>query len=237
MLIHGDAAFAGQGVVYESFGLSELPAYSTGGTVHVVVNNQIGFTTDPRFARSTEYCTDIAKMVNAPIMHVNGDDAEAVLRCIDIAIRFRQVGETVVCLGCLACFVTRLLFCFLRSFSPASGFFFFLFFFLSFFFFFFLWAQEFRTDVVVDIVCYRRHGHNETDQPKFTQPRMYNQIEKHPSTLAIYSQKLIQENVVTAEEVEVKFYFQKKNKQTNKKKGAACCAHSCSALDVNRADA
>ncbi len=90
VLIHGDASFAGQGVVYETFGLSELPAYSTGGTVHVVINNQIGFTTDPRLSRSTPYCTDIAKAVQAPVFHVNADDPEAVTRCIDIAVAWRQ---------------------------------------------------------------------------------------------------------------------------------------------------
>eukprot|EP00040_Diaphanoeca_grandis_P011699 m.60001 g.60001 ORF g.60001 m.60001 type:complete len:1002 (-) comp22788_c0_seq1:200-3205(-) len=148
VLLHGDAAFAGQGVVYESLGLADLPAYTTGGTIHIVVNNQIGFTTDPRESRSSPYCTDIAKFVDAPIFHVNGDDVEAVARCMDIAVE---------------------------------------------------WRQKFGTDVVVDIVCYRRFGHNETDQPKFTQPLMYERIEKQPKTIEFYSQQLIDEGVITAE--------------------------------------
>lgn len=152
VLIHGDAAFAGQGVVYETFGFSQLPAYKTGGTVHIVVNNQIGFTTDPRLARSSDYCTDIAKTVSAPIFHVNADDPEAVMRVVDLAAD---------------------------------------------------WRQTFHTDVVVDIVCYRRHGHNETDQPKFTQPRMYKAIEKHPPILSIYGDSLIKQGVVTAEDITV----------------------------------
>ncbi|ORX99711.1 oxoglutarate dehydrogenase, E1 component [Basidiobolus meristosporus CBS 931.73] len=127
LLLHGDAAFAAQGIVYETLGFAELPNYSVGGTVHIVVNNQVGFTTDPRFARSTPYCTDIAKAINVPIFHVNGDDVEAV---------------TYVC-------------------QMAAD-----------------WRQTFKKDCVIDIVCYRRHGHNETDQPSFTQPRMYKHIAK-----------------------------------------------------------
>jgi 2-oxoglutarate dehydrogenase E1 component len=146
VLLHGDAAFAGQGVVYETLGLSELPAYGTGGTLHIVVNNQIGFTTDPRASRSTPYCTDVAKAVDAPIFHVNGDDVEAVARVMDIAVE---------------------------------------------------WRQTFGTDVVVDIVCYRRFGHNETDQPKFTQPLMYQRIEKQRKTIDIYSEILVGDGVVT----------------------------------------
>ncbi|CAA20299.1 2-oxoglutarate dehydrogenase, mitochondrial [Schizosaccharomyces pombe] len=151
ILIHGDAAFAAQGVVYETFGLHALPGYSTGGTVHIVINNQIGFTTDPRFARSTPYCTDIAKSMEAPIFHVNGDDVEAV---------------TFIC-------------------QLAAD-----------------WRKAFKTDVVVDIVCYRRHGHNETDQPSFTQPRMYKAIAKHPPTFKIYTQQLLQEKTVSKAEVD-----------------------------------
>eukprot|EP00043_Microstomoeca_roanoka_P016137 m.163883 g.163883 ORF g.163883 m.163883 type:complete len:1002 (+) comp16396_c8_seq1:253-3258(+) len=145
ILLHGDAAFAGQGVVYESLGLASLPAYTTGGTIHIIVNNQIGFTTDPRLSRSTPYCTDVAKMLGAPVFHVNGDDAEAVVRCCDLAME---------------------------------------------------WRQEYGTDVVVDIVCYRRHGHNEADQPSFTQPLMYERIAKQKPTTQLYAERLIEEGVV-----------------------------------------
>eukprot|EP00049_Salpingoeca_infusionum_P017799 m.354402 g.354402 ORF g.354402 m.354402 type:complete len:988 (-) comp17009_c0_seq1:234-3197(-) len=145
ILLHGDAAFAGQGVVYETLGLSNLPAYTTNGTIHIIVNNQIGFTTDPRFSRSTPYCTDLAKMLGAPIFHVNGDDPEAVVRACRNAME---------------------------------------------------WRQRFNTDVVVDIVCFRRNGHNESDQPAFTQPLMYQHIDKHPSTDTIYYKKLEQDGVL-----------------------------------------
>ncbi|KAF9586401.1 2-oxoglutarate dehydrogenase E1 component [Lunasporangiospora selenospora] len=150
VLLHGDAAYAGQGVIYETQGFMDLPAYSTGGTVHIVVNNQIGFTTDPRFARSTAYCTDIAKSINAPIFHVNADDVEAVN------------------------FVHQL----------AAD-----------------WRKEFHTDVVVDFVCYRRHGHNETDQPSFTQPIMYKAIEKQVPVLEKYTAQLIDEGTFTQEQI------------------------------------
>eukprot|EP00041_Stephanoeca_diplocostata_P026684 m.723342 g.723342 ORF g.723342 m.723342 type:complete len:999 (-) comp23020_c0_seq1:104-3100(-) len=146
VLLHGDAAFSGQGVVYETMGMTDLSHYSTGGMIHIVVNNQIGFTTDPRNSRSTPYCTDIAKSVGAPILHVNGDDVEAVVRCFDIAVD---------------------------------------------------WRQHFKTDVVIDIVCYRRHGHNEGDNPSFTQPLMYQQIAAHPRTRDIYAQQLVDAGVVT----------------------------------------
>src|SRR5690606_15175026 len=122
LLIHGDAAFAGQGIIAECFGFSQIDGYTTGGTLHFVINNQIGFTTTPSYSRSGLYCTDIAKMVEAPIFHCNADDPEAVVHCARIAIEFRQ---------------------------------------------------EFGVDVVVDMVCYRRFGHNEGDEPKFTQPLMY----------------------------------------------------------------
>jgi len=149
VLIHGDAAFAGQGLVAETFNLSQLKGYSTGGTVHIVVNNQIGFTTLPGEARSTRYPTDVAKMVEAPILHVNGDDPEAVVHVIDLALRFRQ---------------------------------------------------EFKQDVVVDMVCYRKHGHNEGDEPAFTQPLMYQSIQNRPSTRAIYQLQLEGSHGITLEE-------------------------------------
>ncbi|POW10705.1 hypothetical protein PSTT_05914 [Puccinia striiformis] len=150
ILLHGDAAFAGQGVIYETMGFHDLPHFGTGGTVHLVINNQIGFTTDPRQGRSTPYCTDIAKSIDAPIFHVNGDDVEAV---------------TFVC-------------------QLAAD-----------------WRAAFKKDVVVDIVCYRRHGHNETDQPSFTQPKMYQAIGKQPPTLKIYTDILIKEGSFTEQEI------------------------------------
>ena len=149
VLIHGDAAFAGQGVVAECFAMSGVRGHSTGGTIHIIVNNQIGFTTNPRFARSSPYPSDISKMVEAPILHVNGDDPEAVVHCARIAIEFRQ---------------------------------------------------KFNRDVVIDMICYRRFGHNEGDEPSFTQPLMYKKIRQHPTTLNIYSERLIKEGVITAEE-------------------------------------
>jgi len=149
ILIHGDAAFAGQGVVAECFAMSGLPGHNTGGTIHIIVNNQIGFTTNPRFARSSPYPSDLAKMVDAPILHVNGDDPEAVVHCARIAMEFRQ---------------------------------------------------KFNRDVVIDMICYRRFGHNEGDEPSFTQPIMYKKIKKHPTTLNIYANKLIKEGIVTQEE-------------------------------------
>ena len=151
VLLHGDAAFAAQGVVYETMGMHSLPAYATGGTIHIVVNNQIGFTTDPRFARSTPYCSDIAKAIDAPVFHVNGDDVEAV---------------NYVC-------------------QLASD-----------------WRAEFKKDVVVDIVCYRKQGHNETDQPSFTQPLMYKKIEGQESQLKQYEGKLLREQTFTKEDIE-----------------------------------
>ena len=151
LLIHGDAAFAGQGLVAETFNLSQLKGYSTGGTVHIVVNNQIGFTTLPGEARSTRYPTDVAKMVEAPILHVNGDDPEGVVHVIDLALKFRQ---------------------------------------------------EFKRDVVVDMVCYRKHGHNEGDEPAFTQPLMYQKIQNRPSTRAIYQLQLEATHDITLEESE-----------------------------------
>jgi 2-oxoglutarate dehydrogenase E1 component len=151
LLIHGDAAFAGQGVVAECFGLSELKGYRTGGSLHFIVNNQIGFTTYPRYSRSSPYPSDVAKMIEAPILHVNGDDPEAVVFAAKIAIEYRQ---------------------------------------------------KFAKPVVIDMFCYRRFGHNEGDEPAFTQPLMYQKIRSHPSTLDLYTKKLIGEGVVTDGEVD-----------------------------------
>ncbi len=151
LLMHGDAAFAGQGLVAESLDLSELKGYRTGGTIHFVVNNQIGFTTAPSYARSGPYPSDVAKIVQAPIFHVNGDDPEAVVHVARIATEFRQ---------------------------------------------------RFKKDVVIDMFCYRRHGHNETDEPAFTQPIMYRTIAGHPTTRQIYAQRLIAEGVVSEAEAE-----------------------------------
>ncbi len=144
-LIHGDAAFAGQGVVAETLNFSQLPGYRTGGTVHFVINNQIGFTTLPAEARSTRYCTDVAKMIEAPIFHVNGDDAEAVCLVAQLALEFRV---------------------------------------------------NFKRDVVIDMYCYRKHGHNESDEPAFTQPTMYRQIAAHPQVSAILTEKLVREGTI-----------------------------------------
>ncbi len=151
LLIHGDASFAGQGVIAECFGLSGLRGHRTGGSVHFIVNNQIGFTTNPRFSRSSPYPSDVAKMIEAPIFHVNGDDPEAVVFAAKIATEFRQ---------------------------------------------------KFQKPVVIDMFCYRRHGHNEGDEPSFTQPLMYKAIATHPTTLEIYGNKLVGEGVVTAGEVD-----------------------------------
>ncbi|XP_034364139.1 2-oxoglutarate dehydrogenase complex component E1 isoform X2 [Arvicanthis niloticus] len=151
ILLHGDAAFAGQGIVYETFHLSDLPSYTTHGTVHVVVNNQIGFTTDPRMARSSPYPTDVARVVNAPIFHVNSDDPEAVMYVCKVAAE---------------------------------------------------WRNTFHKDVVVDLVCYRRNGHNEMDEPMFTQPLMYKQIRKQKPVLQKYAELLVSQGVVNQPEYE-----------------------------------
>lgn len=149
VLVHGDAAFAGQGLVPEVLNLSQLPGYRTGGTVHIVVNNQIGFTTLPEDARSSDYCTDVAKMIEAPVFHVNGDCPAEVAWVTKLALEFRQT---------------------------------------------------FGRDVVIDIVCYRRHGHNETDEPSFTQPNMARAIGSHPTPAAVYRQQLLGQGVLTAEQ-------------------------------------
>jgi len=150
ILMHGDAAFAGQGLVAESLDLSDLAGYRIGGTIHFIVNNQIGFTTLPTESRSGPYCTEVAKIVQAPILHVNGDDPEAVVHVARIATEFRQ---------------------------------------------------HFKRDIVIDMFCYRRHGHNEGDEPMFTQPLMYKEIGAHPSVKEVYAAALEAEGVVTAEEV------------------------------------
>ncbi|MGB3038815.1 MAG: 2-oxoglutarate dehydrogenase E1 component, partial [Methyloceanibacter sp.] len=151
LLLHGDAAFAGQGVVAECFGLSGLRGHRTGGSLHFIVNNQIGFTTAPRFARSSPYPSDVAKMIDAPIFHVNGDDPEAVVYVTKIAVEYRQ---------------------------------------------------RFGKPVVIDMFCYRRHGHNEADEPAFTQPLMYARIGEHPRVTEIYGKKLVEEGLLTSAQVE-----------------------------------
>jgi 2-oxoglutarate dehydrogenase E1 component len=150
VLLHGDAAMAGQGIVAETLNLSNLAGYSTGGTIHVVVNNQIGFTATPAETRSTLYCTDIAKMLQAPIFHVNGDDPEAVVHCVKEAMAYRQ---------------------------------------------------RFLSDVVIDMVCYRRHGHNEGDEPSFTQPLLYGKIRQHPGVRKLYTDKLLQMGLLREEDL------------------------------------
>ncbi len=159
ILIHGDAAVAGQGIIYELLQMSELEGYFTGGTIHYVINNQIGFTTDFDDARSADYCTSIASMVQAPVLHVNGDDAEAVVKCSMLAVAYRQ---------------------------------------------------KFNEDIFIDMVCYRKHGHNEGDEPKFTQPQLYALIEKHANPREIYTQYLLQHGEADAQdlakEMETRFW-------------------------------
>eukprot|EP00892_Ulva_mutabilis_P000834 jgi/Ulvmu1/10751/UM068_0041.1 len=150
VLLHGDGAFSGQGIVFETLDMSQLPEYKVGGCVHLVVNNQVAFTTDPRDSRSSPYCTDIAKAIDAPIFHVNGDDVEAVVRVFELAAE---------------------------------------------------WRQTWGSDVIVDLVCYRKHGHNEIDEPMFTQPLMYREIKKHPNAHMQYVDKLLSEGAVTEDEV------------------------------------
>ena len=148
ILIHGDAAVAGQGVGYELLQMSKLPGYYTGGTIHYVINNQIGFTTDFDDARSSDYCTSLASMVQAPVLHVNGDDAEAVVKCAMLAVAYRQ---------------------------------------------------QYNEDIFIDMVCYRKHGHNEGDEPKFTQPQLYALIDKHPNPREVYTQYLLQHGEADAQ--------------------------------------
>jgi multifunctional 2-oxoglutarate metabolism enzyme len=150
LLVHGDAAFAGQGVVAETLNLSQLDGYSTGGTIHLIINNQIGFTTLPDESRSTPYSTDVARGVQAPIFHVNGDDPEAAIRSLEIAFDYRQ---------------------------------------------------QFKKDVVIDMICYRRHGHNEADDPSYTQPILYRKIKAHPSVATIYADRLVREGVLAPDEI------------------------------------
>ncbi len=159
IIIHGDASLAGQGIVYEVLQMSKLPGYYTGGTIHFVINNQIGFTTDYDDARSSDYCTSLAAIVQSPVLHVNGDDAEAVLKCAEIAARYRS---------------------------------------------------EFHADVFIDMVCYRKHGHNEGDDPKFTQPNLYALIDKHPNPREVYVKYLLENGESDAQdlakEMEKKFW-------------------------------
>jgi 2-oxoglutarate dehydrogenase E1 component len=150
VLIHGDAAIAGQGVVYELIQMAQLDGYTTGGTVHIVINNQVGFTTNYKDARSSTYCTDVAKTTLCPVFHVNGDDIEAVVQTIVMALEYRQ---------------------------------------------------EFKRDVFIDLLCYRKYGHNEGDEPKFTQPKLYKAIASHPSPREIYKNQLVSENVLSKEEI------------------------------------
>ncbi|MCX6223725.1 MAG: thiamine pyrophosphate-dependent enzyme, partial [Bacteroidia bacterium] len=151
VIIHGDAAIAGQGVVYEVLQMSQLPGYQTGGTIHLVLNNQVGFTTNYLEGRSSTYCTDVAKVVKSPIFHVNGDDVEALIYVISLAMEFRQ---------------------------------------------------EFAQDVFIDILGYRKFGHNEGDEPRFTQPLLYKAIENHPDIRQIYGDKLVSEGIITHEQVD-----------------------------------
>ncbi|MDZ4867278.1 MAG: 2-oxoglutarate dehydrogenase E1 component [Alphaproteobacteria bacterium] len=177
ILMHGDAAFAGQGIVAECFAMSGTRGYRTGGTIHVVVNNQIGFTTAPMHSRSSPYPSDVALMVQAPIFHVNGDNPEAVVYCARVATEFRQ---------------------------------------------------KFHKDVVIDMFCYRRFGHNETDEPMFTQPLMYKAVKAHKSTLALYEQRLLDEGTLTADELaEMKGAFEQR---------LATALEAASGFKANRAD-
>lgn len=149
VLLHGDAAFAGQGVVYETMQMAKVDDFDVGGTIHVIVNNQIGFTTNPKNSRSTPYCSDLGKAFGVPIFHCNGDDPLAVSTALETAIEFRH---------------------------------------------------EWGSDVIIDMICYRRNGHNELDQPAFTQPILYQKIRSHPSSLEIYEKRLLDDGTLTQEE-------------------------------------
>ena len=151
LLIHGDAAFMGQGVVAETLNLTGLAGYTTGGTVHVIVNNQIGFTTDPEDSRSTRYASDITRMLKVPVFHVNGEDPEAVAHVAHLAVE---------------------------------------------------WRQRFGMDVVIDMYCYRRHGHNEGDEPRYTQPLMYQAVDRKPTVRQVYVRRLLKMGHVTEESAE-----------------------------------
>ncbi|HLH13008.1 MAG TPA: 2-oxoglutarate dehydrogenase E1 component [Methylovirgula sp.] len=180
LLIHGDAAFAGQGVVAECFGLSGLKGHRTGGSIHFIVNNQIGFTTYPRYSRSSPYPSDTAKMIEAPIIHVNGDDPEAVVYAAKVATEFRQ---------------------------------------------------KFHKPVVIDMFCYRRFGHNEGDEPAFTQPLMYKKIKSHPSTLEIYAERLVGEGIVTKAEVDARKGEWRRKLEAEHEAGTAYKANKADWLD------
>ena len=157
ILIHGDAALAGQGVVYEVIQMANLKGFKTGGTVHIVINNQVGFTTNYIDARSSTYCTDVGKVTLSPVFHVNGDDVEAVVHTLEIAIEYRQ---------------------------------------------------KFHKDVFIDLLCYRKYGHNEGDEPRFTQPLLYKIISKHPNAKEIYVKKLLNENLMDSNlPIEIKEEF------------------------------
>ena len=151
IILHGDAAMAGQGVVYETMQMSQLEDYQTGGTIHIIANNQVGFTTDPWASRSSMYCSDIGKAFEAPIWHVNADHPEEVVRVFKLAAEYRAA---------------------------------------------------FKTDVVIDVIGYRRYGHNELDQPSFTQPVMYKKVSKHPTGLTLYQESLVAKGQLTKEEVD-----------------------------------
>ncbi|MBP9706450.1 MAG: 2-oxoglutarate dehydrogenase E1 component [Oligoflexales bacterium] len=162
ILMHGDAAFIGQGITAETLNLSKLDCYTTGGTIHIITNNQLGFTTDPKDSRSTDYCSALAKIISAPVLHVNADDPEACAWTVQLAVEFRQ---------------------------------------------------KFHRDIVIDLVGYRRHGHNETDEPGFTQPLMYKKIAQHPTVFAQYSQKLMAEKVVDQNDIDQLILFYKERLQ------------------------
>jgi 2-oxoglutarate dehydrogenase E1 component len=153
LILHGDAAFCGQGIVPETMELSNLPDYSVGGAVHIIINNQIGFTTEPKLARSSYHCSNIAKVIEVPVFHVNGDDVDAVVAVCKLAVQYRQ---------------------------------------------------HFHKDCVIDLVCYRRHGHTNMEDPKITQPLTYKVIDTHPSTLELYGQKLVANNIITDNDIQEK---------------------------------